>query len=111
MWQKGMDLAVEIYALTAKFPGSEAYRMTSQATRSAVSVPANIAEGKARNTRKDYANFLAIAQGSLAETETYVLLAVRLKYLSEQQAGAALGLIDEVGRMLSALRARLTPRT
>ena len=106
-----MDLAVEIYALTSKFPASEAYRMTSQATRSAVSVPANIAEGKARNTRKDYANFLAIAQGSLAETETYVLLAVRLKYLSEQQAGASLGLIDEVGRMLSALRARLTPRT
>ena len=61
VWQKAMDLAVEIYRLTAKFPASENYRLVSQITRAVASVPANIAEGNARGTRKDYANFLAIA--------------------------------------------------
>ena len=65
VWQKAMDLAVETYRLTSKFPASETYRLVSQITRAIASVPANIAEGHARGTRKDYANFLAIASGSL----------------------------------------------
>ncbi len=77
VWQKAMDLSIEVYKLSSQFPAVEAYRMTSQLTRSAVSIPANIAEGRARTTRKDSANFLAIAQGSLAETETYLLLATK----------------------------------
>lgn len=107
VWQKSMDMVVQIYQLTTQFPGSEMYRLTAQVTRSAASVPANIAEGHARGTRKDYANFLAIAKGSLMETETFLMLAVRLKYLSQEQATLTLDLITEISKMLTALRNRL----
>ena len=110
VWQKAMDLAAETYALTRRFPSSENYRMTSQVTRSAVSVAANIAEGHARSTAKDFANFLHISRGSLAETETYVLLAIRLRYITDADAATILELVDHVGRMLSALRRRILPR-
>ena len=107
VWQKAMDLAVEVYRLTGGFPRSEAFRLTDQLTRAVASVPANIAEGSARATPKDYAHFLAIARGSLTETETFLTLAIRLNYVSEETAGAAVGLLSEVGRMLTMLRRRL----
>jgi four helix bundle protein len=107
VWQKAMDLAVEIYRLAARFPQSETYRLVAQVTRAAASVPANIAEGHARATRKDFANFVAIAKGSLMETETFLMLAVRLSYLTEGEASVALGLITENSKMLTALRNRL----
>jgi four helix bundle protein len=107
VWQKAMDLCVEIYKLTATFPRAETYRLVSQITRAAASVPANIAEGHARATRKDFANFVAIAKGSLMETETFLMLAVRLCYLSEGEGSVALGLITENSKMLTALRNRL----
>lgn len=110
VWQKAMDLVVEVYALTARFPQNEMYRLTAQLTRAVASVPANIAEGQARSTAKDYANFLAIARGSLAETETFILLAERLGYVNAETTEGAAALIDEVGRMLSTLRRRLSPR-
>src|SRR5262245_30647058 len=83
-----MDLAVLIYQLACKLPPCESYRLVAQMTRAAASVPANVAEGNARATRRDYANFLAIAKGSLMETETFVMLAVRLEYVSQEEAGA-----------------------
>jgi four helix bundle protein len=107
VWQKAMDLAVLIYQLAQKFPSNESYRLVSQVTRAAASVPANIAEGHARSTRKDYANFLATAKGSLMETETLVMLAVRLKYLTTEEAKPTLNLITEVSKMLTVLRGRL----
>jgi len=107
VWQKAMDLVVETYRLTSKFPASETYRLVSQVTRAVASVPANIAEGNARATRKDYANFLAIARGSLAETETFLTLSIRLNYLTEEQAKHALNLLTKVGKMLTSLRRRL----
>lgn len=84
--------------------------MTSQLTRSIVSVAANIAEGHARSTARDFANFLHISRGSLAESETYILLAVRLGYLTDEAAEPILALVEEVGRMLNALRRRIYPR-
>jgi four helix bundle protein len=86
VWQKAMDLAEIIYGLASRFPAVETYRLGSQITRAAASVPANIAEGNARATRRDYANFLSVAKGSLRESETFVLLAVRLKYVSKEEA-------------------------
>ena len=83
VWQKAMDFAVVVYRLVEKFPAKETYGLSSQLTRAASSVPANIAEGKARATTKDYAHFLSIARGSLMEAETFLLLAVRLDYLNE----------------------------
>jgi four helix bundle protein len=107
VWQKSMDMVVQIYQLTAKFPATETYRLTSQITRAAVSVPANIAEGHARGTKKDYANFLAIAKGSLMETETFLMLTVRLNYIPQSQANSTLFLITEISKMLTTLRNRL----
>jgi four helix bundle protein len=107
VWQKAMDMAVEVYRLTGLFPNTEIYRLTSQITRSAVSVPANIAEGNARGTARDYANFLAIAKGSLMETETFLMLAIRLGYINDLQANSTLSLITEISKMLTVLRSRL----
>lgn len=107
VWQKAMDLTVEIYRLSAKFPASENYRLVSQLTRAAASIPANIAEGNARATKRDYANFLAIAKGSLMEAETFLMLALRLKYVNQDESIAALNLITEVSKMLTVLRGRL----
>ena len=107
VWQKAMDLAVEIYKLTGRFPKNETYRLVAQLTRAAASVPANIAEGHARPRRRDFANFVAIAKGSLMETETFLMLAMRLKYFSGEEADSTLRLIAEISKMLTALRGRL----
>ena len=107
VWQKGMLLAEQVYELTRLFPKTEEYRIVSQVTRAVVSVPANIAEGHARGTRKDYAHFIAIAKGSLAETETFLLLAIRLNFLTEEQAQETLALHNEMERMLAVLHKRL----
>lgn len=105
-----MDLAEASYKLAAKFPPSEAYRLVSQLTRSAASVPANIAEGHARSSRRDFANFLAVAKGSLMEAETFLTVAVRLKYVTATETGPAFSLITEISKMLTSLRAKLLPR-
>ena len=102
-----MDLAVEVYRLSSGFPRYELYRITSQLTRAATSVPANIAEGNGRGSARDYARFLSIAKGSLNETETFIRLAIRLEYLTEEQAKPALNLSNQIGRMLTSLKARL----
>jgi four helix bundle protein len=105
-----MDMVHLVYRLTEGFPKKEEYRLIPQLTRAAVSVPANIAEGQARSTSRDFANFLAIAKGSLMETETLVMIAVRLGYPPESQAREALDLIEEISKMLTALRTRIGAR-
>jgi four helix bundle protein len=93
--------------LTGCFPRHELYGLTSQLTRAMVSVPANIAEGNARGSRREYAQFLSIAKGSLMEGETLLILAERLGYLQPDESGPVLDLIVEVSKMLTTLRARL----
>jgi four helix bundle protein len=107
VWQKSMSLAVEAYRVSKVFPVDERYRITSQLLRAAASVPANIAEGHARGTRKDYAHFISIARGSLAETETFLLLAEQIGIAEATQCAQAKALINEVGRMLNALLGKL----
>ena len=102
-----MDLVVQVYRLTGAFPPNEAYRLVAQMTRAAVSVPANIAEGHARSSRRDFANFLAIAKGSLMETETFLMIAIRLGYLQKGAADPPLELITEISKMLTVLRQKL----
>ena len=107
VWQKAMDLAEQTHKLTRSFPKEELYGLTSQLRRAAVSVPSNIAEGQARQSTAEFRNFLSIAQGSLAEVETQLLLAIRFEYLTQQQASSALGLREEISKMLSSLRSKL----
>jgi four helix bundle protein len=105
-----MDLVEEVYHLSASFPRCEEYRVTSQLTRAAVSVAANIAEGRARGSRKEYAWFISVAKGSLMEVDTLLAVALRLNYIDELRAAKAAGLISVTGKMLSSLRARLVSR-
>jgi four helix bundle protein len=107
VWQKAMELAVMVYRLSDQFPPDERFRLTSQITRAAVSVPSNIAEGNARWSRNDYVRFLAIAKGSLMEVETQVMLSVLLGYVTDKIAQPALDLIVEISKMLTVMRRRL----
>lgn len=102
-WQKSMDLVVEIYKLSKLFPRDEQFGLISQIRRSTVSIPANIAEGQGRLHRAEFLRFLSIARGSLTETETHLLIALRLGYLNREQAKSAWALCRETGRILYGL--------
>ncbi len=107
-----MDLAALIYCVTAEFPKSEIYGLTSQMRRAAVSIPSNIAEGSVRGTRKDFKQFVAIARGSNSELQTQLQLAKRLEFGHAAQVAEAEELTNVVGQMLSGLSKYLaTPRT
>ena len=107
VWQKAMELAAIAYRLAKSMPRTEEYRLTSQLVRAAASVPANIAEGHSRGTRKDYANFISIARGSLAETETFLLLAVDVDLLPVETVQPAIEKGRESSRMLTSLLNKL----
>ncbi len=107
VWQVGMEITEEVYHLTNAFPDCERFGLVSQLRRAAVSVPANIAEGNARSSTKDYLRHLSIAVGSLAEVETFLDLALRLGYGQSktiQQLGEKLA---EERRMLRGLQRSL----
>ena len=107
VWQLGMQLAKEVYLLTRGFPKFEVYGLSSQLQRSAVSIPANLAEGHARDSTKDFLRHISIAQGSLAETETHLLLAESLDYANPNQLARILDRCAEERKMLSGLRRSL----
>ncbi|QUW04761.1 four helix bundle protein [Chloracidobacterium validum] len=104
LWQKAMQAAREVYRLVPRLPREETYGMRSQITRAVVSIPANIAEGWTRESSKEKAQFLAIAQGSLAEVETLLTLCEDLGWFPPDQTRTLRGLLDEVSRMLTAMR-------
>ena len=102
-----MEMVTESYKLTKLLPGYETYGLSSQIQRSAVSIPANIAEGHGREHLGDYLRHLSIASGSLAELETHLLIANRLALIKKTDIDPVLGLADEVSRMLSGLTRKL----
>ncbi len=108
VWQKAVDFAVLIYRLTAAFPKQEVYGIVSQMQRAVVSIPSNIAEGKERQSDRDFARFITIALGSLAELETQLLIAQRLGYLNESDGQEATMQADEIGKMLRGLHKTLS---
>ncbi len=103
-----MELAGQIYTLTAQFPKEELYGLTPQARRCAVSIPSNIAEGAARNSKKEFVQFLHIALGSVAELETQLILARNMGFISE---AGPFGRIEKVRMMLSGLIRFLKKKT
>ncbi len=107
VWQKAMDLTVEVYRLVKFLPREETYALSDQMRRASVSIPSNIAEGQGRGSTKDFINFLFIARGSQTELETQLQICIRLNYLSETQAETALNLCQEISKMLSTLILKL----
>lgn len=83
VWKLSVDFVVQIYVITAKFPSSEQFGLTSQMRRAAVSIPSNIAEGQGRKNAKEFIQFLYIAKGSLAEIETQLIICERLNFIND----------------------------
>lgn len=102
-WQKAMDFVAATYQVSASLPTEEKFGLTAQMRRAAISVPSNIAEGHGRSSPKEFARFVAIALGSLSETETQLLLAVRLRMLGADAVEPVLAQAAEVGRILNGL--------
>jgi len=107
VWQRGMELAAQIYEATKGFPTTETYGLTSQLRRAAVSVPSNIAEGHTRASTKEYLRQLAVAHGSISEIDTQLLLARRLGFLAPDSATSLLEEVECIGKMLRRLRQSL----
>lgn len=103
VWIKAVDFVVLIYKATELFPKEEKFGLTSQIRRAAVSVPANIAEGAARTSIKEFMQFVSIAQGSASELDTEILIAHRLGYFTEAQHTRLRQDLDTIGRMLTGL--------
>lgn len=105
VWQKAIQLVYCVYSITGNFPQAEIYGLTSQMRRSAVSIPSNIAEGRQRSTKKDFAQFLRIAQGSVAELETQLIISKKLfpKYTYTE----AENLLTEIQKMLAVMIQKL----
>ena len=107
VWQLGMELAKGVYLLTQEFPAKEVYGLSSQMQRSAVSIPSNLAEGRSRDTTKDFLRHVSIAQGSLAELETQLRIAEFLDYGDRNKLTMLLERCAEERRMLGGLQVSL----
>ena len=107
VWQKAMDLASSVYEITRKLPKEELYSLGDQMRRAAVSIPSNIAEGKARNSDKEFNYFLGISKGSCAELETQLLLAERVGYLKHEEIENVLSLLTEIRKIVSVFQKKL----
>jgi four helix bundle protein len=107
IWNKAIDLTVNVYKATANFPSDERFGLTSQSRRSAVSIPSNIAEGAGRNSNKEFNNFLGIANGSSYELQTQLVISNKLNLLSNDLLDDLLKQIDEVQKMTFAFQKTL----
>ena len=101
-WKVAMALVKHVYKVTRSFPQEEIYELTSQMRRAAVSIPSNVAEGAARTGRKEFAQFLNVASGSLSELETQLLIAIDLGYL--EQGHLVFSQVEEASALLAGLR-------
>jgi four helix bundle protein len=110
VWQKGIVLAKVIYRLTQSFPAEEKFGLVSQMRRATVSIPSNLAEGQARHTTGEFVQFISHAEGSSAELDTQLILAVELGFCKKAAAIPVYERIDEIRRMLNALRRAVSRR-
>ena len=110
VWSRAVEFVVALYKVTDGFPREEKFGLTSQLRRAAVSVPANIAEGAARKSYKEFLHFLSNAQGSASEVETELLIAYRLGFLEERRYKNLRAALDEIGRMITGLSQHLSRR-
>ena len=111
VWQAAMKSTTTIYKLTERLPGEEKFGLVSQMRRAAISIPCNIAEGAARKGKKEFRNFLSIAQGSLSELDTQLELTVLLGYLCAEELRELWDQLLRIDKMLSGLIRSLTNKT
>ena len=104
VWQSGIELVMMVYETSEQFPAREIYGLTSQIRRAAVSIPSNIAEGHTRESTKEYLHHLSIAQASLAEVETQIEIAFRLKYCTDDELDKILTHATSLAKQLYSLR-------
>jgi four helix bundle protein len=109
-WQKAMDFVEAVYRASERFPREETYGLKAQVRRSAISIPSNIAEGQGRDSTRDFLRLLPIADGSLLEVETQLILAARFEYVERPQCEALLAQSAELGRILNGLTRALVRR-
>jgi len=107
VWQKSINLVVELYRLTTLFPSEERFGLVSQMRRCSVSIPSNIAEGYARKNRKENAQFINIAYGSAIELDTQIIISKKLNFINNDQWIKVESLLDEILRMLYRYRESL----
>ena len=110
VWQKGIELAKRIYAVTRGFPNEERFGLTSQMRRAAISIASNVAEGQARRTTPEFIQFVSHAEASAAELDTQIILAVELNFCRKTDVLPIYELNDEIRRMLNALHRKLAER-
>ena len=103
VWQKGMDLTVQLYEITMAFPAEEKFGLVSQIRRAASSIPANIAEGWGRGSTKEYIQFLRVARASLMELETHLILASRLGYIKADALESLQTEVEILGKKINSL--------
>lgn len=103
VWKLAIQLVTEVYKITMSLPIEETYNLANQMKRCAVSNPSNIAEGAARNTKKEFINFLHIARGSMSELDTHIEIAKQLGYLYKKDINTINILMERVDRMLAGL--------
>ena len=111
VWKESIELARDVYTLTSRFPSEERFGLTSQMRRAAISIPSNVAEGAARRSKKEFKNFVGMAQGSLSELDTQFELAVALGYLNRNDLGGLEERMLKIDKMLSGLIRSLTKET
>lgn len=106
-WQLGVKFSVEIYKISQKFPEHEKFGLSSQIRRASVSIPTNIAEGAARNTTKEFINFLFIALGSVSEMDTLITIATQIGYLEKSEEDQLIKKIEDISKLISGLIKKL----
>lgn len=111
VWKKGIELCKMVYKVTEDFPKSEIYGITSQMRRSVVSIPSNIAEGRSRNTTKDFLHFLSISLGSASELETQIEIARELSFITQQKYIDLNSHLVEVSKMIVGLMKKLNQKS
>ena len=110
-WSKGVDLVIDLYKATDRFPKEERFGLTSQIRRAAVSVPSNLAEGAGRYSRKEFGYFISNAQGSASELETELIIAYRLGFLSETAFAELMSKLERIGRLITGLSRQIRKAT
>ena len=111
VWQKALDFVENVYRFTSAFPDTEKFGLVSQMRRAAVSIPSNIAEGRSRGSRKDFAQFLHMALGSVSELDTQLEITRRLKFIEKEAYNETSSLLQELSKMLKKMIVSLKARS